>query len=112
MRDVLCRQTRALPATRMHLPDLLPEIGEEVTTSISKRGSADHAGTKCRKLRVDEKPCGQYARYQVSDSMGKVQELAVCGAHLGEAIRAVWLESDQAAVIQEVPGMWRDKYTG
>lgn len=77
--------------------------------SIAKKGDPKFAGEHCPKKRVNGTKCNQFARYQVSDVMEKVPSLAVCGAHLGEAVRVMWTETGQAAVVQEVPGMWRDK---
>lgn len=86
---------------------------------MTRRGPADLAGRKCahkNEGRGTNSPktdvCKLYARYAVSfrtdDNVLHVFA-GTCGQHLSDEIRSVWDTYKTAAVIQEIPGMWRDK---
>lgn len=85
----------------------------------ARRSDSSHAGRMC----VFANPthvCVFYARYvvmasvpnlpvklELSDSNDK--GIRACGAHLPYAIRHVWNTTNSAAIVQEIPGMWRDQ---
>ena len=77
---------------------------------ISRRGNPDFAGRICQShgSRMNKaKPCHAFARYEVVTPLSGEAFLS-CGAHMAEFIRAVWLLHETAAVVREVPGMWRE----
>lgn len=77
--------------------------------AYTRRAPAVHAGRLCQYKRPKTGICPYYARYEVSyDANGQINTAAIaCGAHLSEAIRDTWKEHKSAAVVREIPGMWR-----
>lgn len=86
----------------------------------ARRSDPSHAGRMC----VFANPthvCMSYGRYVVIPSAPNLpvklgtgsdsteNGVRTCGAHLPYAIRHVWKTSNSAAIVQEIPGMWRDQ---
>lgn len=63
------------------------------------------AGVMCL-FKDNSHMCTQYARYAISADPDKETPKGYCGNHMTIAVRAVW-KSGHAAVVQEIPGMWR-----
>ena len=78
-----------------------------MTKSTELRADGALAGTLCTSVRL----CPDYARYAVSyEADGIAADPAgSCGRHLALAIRNIWEGHRQAAVIQEIPGAWRNR---
>lgn len=83
---------------------------------ISRRGPGQMAGKLCQRTergkdKTGAKLCTKYARYAVvwqDDAARKMVILdGVCGAHLADAVRECWQKQHVAAIVQEIPGMWR-----
>lgn len=78
--------------------------------TIQKRGPSQLAGNKCgHKNQATSKQCPLYARYVVSSPTdNKLMVLYdTCGMHLPIYVKKCWDEFGTAAVVQEIPGMWR-----
>lgn len=81
-----------------------------MTKSAELRSDPALAGTLCTSKRL----CPDYARYAVSyeaDGLA-VDPVGSCGRHLPLAIKDIWDGHHQAAVIQEIPGAWRNRVEG
>lgn len=84
--------------------------------AYGRRGSAVNAGRKCP-FKTGTHACTQYARYEITHvpnvmtsvdtQIALERDTIACGGHLGMAIRDTWRDHKAAAVIQEIPGMWR-----
>jgi len=76
---------------------------------VSRRGNPEFAGQECGHegpSRTRGARCTAFARYEVIAPESQEAHLS-CGAHLAEFIRGVWLMTGNAAIVKEVPGMWR-----
>jgi hypothetical protein len=74
-------------------------------TPFNRRGTATLAGRMCS-YNGNSHMCTLYARYAVSSA--GVEPKPACGQHLSVLVRDVWRKFGLAAVVQEIPGMWRD----
>lgn len=75
----------------------------------ARKGPVELAGEICN-YKDATHGCKMYARYCVGSigSDGKIYVIgAACGAHFGFYVRKAWRELNSAALIQEIPGMWR-----
>lgn len=72
-----------------------------------RRSNPDLAGTNCLFKHGTKRACDRFARYAVSDGLSDFPS-GYCGTHVADGIRAVWREKKSGAVVQEIPGMWRD----
>lgn len=78
--------------------------------ALTRRGTAVNAGRKCPYKR-NSHSCPQYARYEVCRIQGDTLDSVniACGTHVAGVMREVWREFNTAAIVREIPGMWRDK---
>lgn len=81
-----------------------------MTKSTELRADGGLAGSMCASKRM----CPDYARYAVSyDADGLAADpVPSCARHLPKAIMDVWQGHHRPAVIQEVPGAWRNRVEG
>jgi len=75
---------------------------------VTKLGRAEYAGKRCEQALPEDKTCRKYARVVVGIDKSIVYDRLACQAHAMNAVRAVWRETDEGAVVREIPGMWRD----
>lgn len=75
---------------------------------MTKLSRSDYAGKRCEHMHPENKPCRKYARIVAGVGHSVVYDHLACQAHAMEAVRMVWRETDEAAVVREIPGMWRD----
>jgi hypothetical protein len=75
---------------------------------LTSAGNPEFAGKTCqRAVTRSGSVCGSFARYEVINPNTREAYIA-CGAHLAEYVRLTWVRAQAAAVVKEIPGMWRN----